>query len=217
LKIILLGPPGAGKGTQAKSISKEYNIPHISTGDIFRKNISEKTPLGLEAKGYMDSGKLVPDELTINLVKDRLTHEDCKNGFMLDGFPRTVKQAEALDAFLKERNIDIDAALLIDAPKDLIIERMTGRRVCSKCGETYHVTNIPPKVEDVCDLCGSALIQRKDDILETVIERLEVYDKQTQPLVEYYRGRGKLMSVDGSKEQHEVFKDIRDLLGSCKS
>ncbi|HEY5576506.1 MAG TPA: adenylate kinase [Clostridiaceae bacterium] len=216
MKIILLGPPGAGKGTQAKSISKEYNIPHISTGDIFRKNISEKTPLGLEAKGYMDSGKLVPDELTINLVKDRLTHEDCKNGFMLDGFPRTVKQAEALDAFLKERNIDIDAALLIDAPKDLIIERMTGRRVCSHCGETYHVTNIPPKVEDVCDLCGSALIQRKDDNLETVIERLEVYDKQTQPLVEYYKGRGKLMSVDGSKEQHEVFKDIRDLLGSCK-
>ena len=216
MKIILLGPPGAGKGTQAKSISKEYNIPHISTGDIFRKNISEKTPLGLEAKGYMDSGKLVPDELTINLVKDRLTHEDCKNGFMLDGFPRTVKQAEALDEFLKERNIDIDLALLIDAPKDLIIERMTGRRVCSHCGETYHVTNIPPKVEDVCDLCGSALIQRKDDNLETVIERLEVYDKQTQPLVEYYKGRGKLMSVDGSKEQHEVFKDIRDLLGSCK-
>ena len=216
MKIILLGPPGAGKGTQAKSISKEYNIPHISTGDIFRKNISGKTPLGLEAKGYMDSGKLVPDELTINLVKDRLTHEDCKNGFMLDGFPRTVKQAEALDAFLKERNIDIDAALLIDAPKDLIIERMTGRRVCSHCGETYHVTNIPPKVEDVCDLCGSALIQRKDDNLETVIERLEVYDKQTQPLVEYYKVRGKLMSVDGSKEQHEVFKDIRDLLGSCK-
>ena len=216
MKIILLGPPGAGKGTQAKSISREYNIPHISTGDIFRKNISEKTPLGVEAKGYMDSGKLVPDELTINLVKDRLTKEDCKNGFMLDGFPRTVMQAEALDAFLKERNIDIDAALLIDAPKDLIIERMTGRRVCSKCGETYHIMNIPPKVEDVCDVCGSALIQRKDDNLETVIERLEVYDKQTQPLVEYYKGREKLMSVDGSKEQHEVFKDIRDLLGSCK-
>jgi len=216
LKIILLGPPGAGKGTQAKSISREYNIPHISTGDIFRKNISEKTPLGVEAKGYMDSGKLVPDELTINLVKDRLTKEDCKNGFMLDGFPRTVMQAEALDAFLKERNIDIDAALLIDAPKDLIIERMTGRRVCSKCGETYHIMNIPPKVEDVCDVCGSALIHRKDDNLETVIERLEVYDKQTQPLVEYYRRRGKLMSVDGAKELHEVFEDIRDLLGSCK-
>lgn len=216
MKIILLGPPGAGKGTQAKSISREYNIPHISTGDIFRKNISEKTPLGVEAKGYMDSGKLVPDELTINLVKDRLTKEDCKNGFMLDGFPRTVMQAEALDAFLKERNIDIDAALLIDAPKDLIIERMTGRRVCSKCGETYHIMNIPPKVEDVCDVCGSALIHRKDDNLETVIERLEVYDKQTQPLVEYYRRRGKLMSVDGAKELHEVFEDIRDLLGSCK-
>lgn len=216
MNIILLGPPGAGKGTQAKSISKEYKIPHISTGDIFRKNISEKTPLGLEAKGYMDNGQLVPDELTINLVKDRLTHDDCKNGFMLDGFPRTVKQAEALDAFLKGRNIDIDAALLIDAPKDLIVERMTGRRVCSHCGETYHVVNIPPKVEDVCDECGSALVQRKDDNLETVLERLDVYDKQTAPLVEYYKGRGKLISVDGSKELHEVFEDIRNLLGSCK-
>jgi adenylate kinase len=216
LNIILLGPPGAGKGTQAKSISKECKIPHISTGDIFRKNISEKTPLGLEAKGYMDNGQLVPDELTINLVKDRLTHEDCVNGFMLDGFPRTVKQAEALDAFLRERNIDIDAALLIDAPKDLIVERMTGRRVCSHCGATYHVVNIPPKVEDVCDECGSALVQRKDDNLETVLERLDVYDRQTSPLVEYYKGRGKLKSVDGSKELHEVFQDIRDLLGSCK-
>lgn len=216
MNIILLGPPGAGKGTQAKSISKEYKIPHISTGDIFRKNISEKTPLGLEAKGYMDNGQLVPDELTINLVKDRLTHDDCVNGFMLDGFPRTVKQAEALDAFLRERNIDIDAALLIDAPKELIVERMTGRRVCSHCGETYHVVNIPPKVEDVCDECGSALVQRKDDNLETVLERLDVYDRQTAPLVEYYKGRGKLKSVDGSKELHEVFEDIRDLLGSCK-
>jgi adenylate kinase len=216
LNIILLGPPGAGKGTQAKSISKEYKIPHISTGDIFRKNISEKTPLGLEAKGYMDNGQLVPDELTINLVKDRLTHDDCVNGFMLDGFPRTVKQAEALDAFLRERHIDIDAALLIDAPKELIVERMTGRRVCSHCGETYHVVNIPPKVEDVCDECGSALVQRKDDNLETVLERLDVYDRQTAPLVEYYKGRGKLKSVDGSKELHEVFEDIRDLLGSCK-
>lgn len=216
MNIILLGPPGAGKGTQAKSISKEYKIPHISTGDIFRKNISEKTPLGLEAKGYMDNGQLVPDELTINLVKDRLTHDDCVNGFMLDGFPRTVKQAEALDAFLMERHIDIDAALLIDAPKELIVERMTGRRVCSHCGETYHVVNIPPKVEDVCDECGSALVQRKDDNLETVLERLDVYDRQTAPLVEYYKGRGKLKSVDGSKELHEVFEDIRDLLGSCK-
>lgn len=215
MKIILLGPPGAGKGTQAKSISKEYGIPHISTGDIFRKNIHEKTPLGVEAKGYLDNGQLVPDELTINLVKDRLTHEDCKNGFMLDGFPRTVKQAEALDEFLKGRGIELDAALLIDAPKDLIIERMTGRRVCSNCGEVYHVVNIPPKVEDVCDVCGSSLIQRKDDNLETVVERLEVYDKQTAPLVDYYKSRGKLISVDGSKELHEVFDDIRKLLGSC--
>jgi len=215
LKIILLGPPGAGKGTQAKSISQAYSIPHISTGDIFRKNISEKTPLGVEAKGYMDKGQLVPDELTINLVTDRLTHEDCKNGFLLDGFPRTVKQAEALDAFLNENKMAIDAALLIDVPSTLILERMTGRRVCPECGASYHIKNIPPKVEGICDLCGASLIQRKDDNLETVKERLDVYERQTQPLVDYYKEKGKLMSADGTKDIDVVFSDIRNMLGRC--
>lgn len=215
MKIILLGPPGAGKGTQAKSISQAYSIPHISTGDIFRKNISEKTPLGVEAKGYMDKGQLVPDELTINLVTDRLTHEDCKNGFLLDGFPRTVKQAEALDAFLNENKMAIDAALLIDVPSTLILERMTGRRVCPECGASYHIKNIPPKVEGICDLCGASLIQRKDDNLETVKERLDVYERQTQPLVDYYKEKGKLMSADGTKDIDVVFSDIRNMLGRC--
>jgi len=215
LKIILLGPPGAGKGTQAKSISQAYSIPHISTGDIFRKNISEKTPLGVEAKGYMDKGQLVPDELTINLVKDRLTQEDCKNGFLLDGFPRTVKQAEALDAFLDKNKMAIDAALLIDVPSTLILERMTGRRVCPECGASYHIKNIPPKVEGICDLCGASLIQRKDDNEETVKERLNVYERQTQPLVEYYKEKGKLISADGTKDIDVVFSDIRNMLGRC--
>lgn len=215
MKIILLGPPGAGKGTQAKSISQAYSIPHISTGDIFRKNISEKTPLGVEAKGYMDKGQLVPDELTINLVKDRLTQEDCKNGFLLDGFPRTVKQAEALDAFLDKNKMAIDAALLIDVPSTLILERMTGRRVCPECGASYHIKNIPPKVEGICDLCGASLIQRKDDNEETVKERLNVYERQTQPLVEYYKEKGKLISADGTKDIDVVFSDIRNMLGRC--
>lgn len=215
MKIILLGPPGAGKGTQAKSISQAYSIPHISTGDIFRKNISEKTPLGVEAKGYMDKGQLVPDELTINLVKDRLTQEDCKNGFLLDGFPRTVKQAEALDAFLDGNKMAVDAALLIDVPSSLILERMTGRRVCPECGASYHIKNIPPKVEGICDLCGASLIQRKDDNEETVKERLDVYEKQTQPLVAYYKEKGKLISVDGTKDIDVVFSDIRNMLGRC--
>lgn len=215
LRIILLGPPGAGKGTQAKSISQAYSIPHISTGDIFRKNISEKTPLGVEAKGYMDRGQLVPDELTINLVKDRLVNEDCKNGFLLDGFPRTLLQAEALDVFLNERKMDIDAALLINVPSTIIIERMTGRRICPECGASYHIKNIPPKVDGICDLCGANLIQRKDDNEETVKERLDVYEKQTQPLIEYYREKGKLIEVDGTKDINEVFNDIREMLGRC--
>ncbi|MHC1720047.1 MAG: adenylate kinase [Clostridiaceae bacterium] len=215
MKIVLLGPPGAGKGTQAKSISQAYSIPHISTGDIFRKNISEKTPLGVEAKGYMDKGQLVPDELTINLVTDRLTQDDCKTGFLLDGFPRTVKQAEALDAFLSKNKMDINAALLIEVPSTLILERMTGRRVCPECGASYHIKNIPPKVEGICDLCGASLIQRKDDNEETVKERLDVYERQTQPLVEYYNVKGKLISVDGAKDINVVFSDIRNMLGRC--
>jgi len=216
LKIILLGPPGAGKGTQAKSISETCCIPHISTGDIFRKNISEKTPLGVEAKGYMDRGQLVPDELTINLVTDRLQNEDCKRGFLLDGFPRTVKQAEALDNFLNEKGNNIDTALLIDVPLSLLLERMTGRRVCTDCGASYHIKFNPPKEEGKCNLCGGGLIQRKDDATDTVKERLDVYEKQTQPLIEYYGKSNILKTVDGRKTIESVFDDIRKVLGSCK-
>ncbi len=187
MKIVLLGPPGAGKGTQAKSISNRYSIPHISTGDIFRKNISENTPLGIEAKSYMDNGQLVPDEVTINMVKDRLQQDDCKNGYLLDGFPRTVHQAEALDNFLTEREESIDTALLIEVPKEFILERMTGRRVCPSCGASYHIKFNPPTNDGKCDLCGSDVIQRKDDTEETVKERLDVYENQTQPLIDFYK------------------------------
>lgn len=210
MKIVLLGPPGAGKGTQAKQISNNYNIPHISTGDIFRKNISEKTELGVKAKEYMDKGLLVPDELTIDIVKDRLGDEDCKNGFLLDGFPRTVKQAEALDAFLSD---NIDTALLIEVPRENILERMTGRRVCPKCGASYHIKFNPAKVDNVCNECGSELIQRKDDTVETVGERLDVYYKQTEPLVKYYKSKNALKAVDGTKNIDVVFEDIVKLLG----
>jgi len=214
LNIILLGPPGAGKGTQAKLISEKYSIPHISTGDIFRKNISNKTPLGMEAKSYMDKGQLVPDELTIEIVKDRLSEEDCKNGFLLDGFPRTVKQAEALDEFLTNKNSKTDAALLIDVPQGLILERMTGRRVCGECGASYHIKFVKPNTEGVCDICGGELVQRKDDTKETVLQRLEVYSKQTQPLIEYYKNKDVLFELDGTKEKNEVFENISDVLGA---
>lgn len=210
----MLGPPGAGKGTQAKLISGKYSIPHISTGDIFRKNISNKTPLGMEAKSYMDKGQLVPDELTIEIVKDRLSEEDCKNGFLLDGFPRTVNQAEALDEFLKSKNSKTDAALLIDVPQELILERMTGRRVCEECGASYHIKFVTPKTEGVCDICGGKLVQRKDDTKETVLERLEVYSNQTQPLIEYYKNKDVLFSLDGTKEKNEVFENISNVLGA---
>lgn len=213
MKIILLGPPGAGKGTQAKLISSEFSIPHISTGDIFRANISEKTELGMKAKGYMDKGLLVPDELTIDIVKDRISKDDCKDGFLLDGFPRTVKQAEALDKFLNSKNEKIDCALLIDVPTEKIFSRMTGRRVCTKCGASYHVKYNPPKVEGKCDLCGSPVVQRKDDSEDTVKERLDVYDKQTEPLIIYYKNEAVLRSVDGTQDIDKVFEDISGVLG----
>ena len=213
MKIILLGPPGAGKGTQAKSISNKYSIPHISTGDIFRKNISENTPLGIEAKKYMDNGQLVPDEVTINMVKDRLQEEDCKSGYLLDGFPRTVSQAESLQEFLRSRNESLDTALLIDVPRDFILERMTGRRVCPSCGASYHVKFNPP-IEGKCSLCGSEVIQRKDDTVETVKERLDVYEKETQPLIDYYANKQLLSEVDGTKAINEVFRGICEILGN---
>jgi len=216
VKIVLLGPPGAGKGTQAKSISNRYSIPHISTGDIFRKNISENTPLGIEAKSYMDNGQLVPDEVTINMVKDRLQQDDCKNGYLLDGFPRTVHQAEALDNFLTEREESIDTALLIEVPKEFILERMTGRRVCPSCGASYHIKFNPPTNDGKCDLCGSDVIQRKDDTEETVKERLDVYENQTQPLIDFYKNKKQLSVVDGTQAINEVFESICKILGSDK-
>lgn len=216
MKIVLLGPPGAGKGTQAKSISNRYSIPHISTGDIFRKNISENTPLGIEAKSYMDNGQLVPDEVTINMVKDRLQKDDCKNGYLLDGFPRTVHQAEALDNFLTEREESIDTALLIEVPKEFILERMTGRRVCPSCGASYHIKFNPPANDGKCDLCGSDVIQRKDDTEETVKERLDVYENQTQPLIDFYKNKKQLSVVDGTQAINEVFESICKILGSDK-
>ncbi len=214
MKIVLLGPPGAGKGTQAKSISNRYSIPHISTGDIFRKNISEETPLGIEAKRYMDNGQLVPDEVTINMVKDRLTWEDCKNGYLLDGFPRTVVQAKALQEFLDERNESLDTALLIEVPMDFILERMTGRRVCPSCGASYHVKFNPSNIDGVCDLCGSDIVQRKDDTEETVKERLDVYERQTQPLIDFYKEVNLLSTVDGTQAINSVFESICNILGS---
>lgn len=212
MNLILLGPPGAGKGTQAKLISSNFKVPHISTGDIFRANISQNTELGIRAKQYMDKGLLVPDEVTIDIVKDRLTNDDCKNGFLLDGFPRTVKQAEALDEFLNKNGSSIDASILIDVPKEDIFDRMTGRRVCSKCGASYHIKFNPTKVEGKCDLCGSPVVQRKDDSEETVKERLDVYDKQTQPLVEYYKSQKVLKPVDGAQDINKVFEDISNAL-----
>jgi adenylate kinase len=216
VKIILLGPPGAGKGTQAKSISSKYSVPHISPGDIFRKHISKLTPLGIEAKMFIDKGQLVPDDLTIDLVKHRLEEEDCSGGFLLDGFPRTVKQAEALDIFLSEAGKKIDKALLIEVPKGFIIDRMTGRRVCLTCGASYHIKYNPPRIAERCDICGSDIIQRKDDEVDTVSERLDVYDRQTQPLIKYYKDKNVLAAVDGTKPINDVFKSISGILGSDK-
>ncbi|WBW98014.1 adenylate kinase [Oceanirhabdus sp. W0125-5] len=216
MRIILLGAPGAGKGTQAKSISNKYNIPHISTGDIFRKNISERTPLGIEAKKYIDNGQLVPDELTIDIIKSRLVEEDCENGYLLDGYPRTVEQAKALDGFLNEREANLDTALLIKVPREFILERMTGRRVCPSCGASYHVKFNPPKNEGICDICGSDIIQRDDDTEITVNKRLDIYEAQTHPLIEYYRSRDLLSEVDGTQAINDVFESVSKVLNELK-
>lgn len=213
MKIILLGPPGAGKGTQAKSICGKYSLIHISTGDIFRKNISENTPLGIKAKKDIDMGKLVSDEVTIFLVQERLKENDCNTGYLLDGFPRTVVQAEALDNFLMARDEELDAVLLIDVPKQYIIDRMSGRRVCTSCGASYHIVFNPPNVEGKCNYCGSCIQQRADDMEDTVRRRLEIYDLQTQPLIDYYNKKGKLVSIDGTKSIDDVFDHICKVLG----
>lgn len=212
MKIILLGPPGAGKGTQAKLISKKFSIPHISTGDIFRKNISEETPLGVEAKKFIDKGLLVPDSLTIDITKDRLSKDDCKSGFLLDGFPRTAFQAESLDEFLKDQNKEIDSALLIDVPSGFILERMTGRRVCLNCGASYHTSFNPPKVEGICNVCGNEIIQRDDDKEDTVKERIDVYVQSTKPLIDYYNKIDRLFVIDGTNSIEDVFNNISEHL-----
>ncbi|MPM32596.1 adenylate kinase [bioreactor metagenome] len=208
MRAILLGPPGAGKGTQADTIVKEFSIPHISTGDIFRKNIKEGTVLGKKAKEYMDQGLLVPDELTVELVKDRLLDEDCKNGFLLDGFPRTIFQADALEEALKDMNQSLDYVVNIEVRKELLIERAVGRRVCKDCGQTYHMTFNRPAVEGVCDNCKGELLQRKDDTEETVTKRINVYQEQTEPLIEYYTNKGIIVNIDGEKPIAEVGKNI---------
>ena len=213
MKIIMLGAPGAGKGTQAKKIAEKYQIPHISTGDIFRANITNGTELGKKAKTYMDQGLLVPDELVVDLVVDRVGQDDCKNGYVLDGFPRTIPQAEALDAALEKLGEKMDYAINVDVPDENIISRMGGRRACVGCGATYHVAYNPPKTENICDSCGEKLILRDDDKPETVKKRLDVYHEQTQPLIDYYKKAGILRDVDGTVDMEDVFKAIVGILG----
>ncbi|MBO4902231.1 MAG: adenylate kinase [Lachnospiraceae bacterium] len=213
MKIIMLGAPGAGKGTQAISIAEKYGIPHVSTGDLFRSNISNKTELGMEAKSYMDAGKLVPDALTVRMLLDRVSKEDCKNGYVLDGFPRTIAQAEVLEAEVKKLGEQIDFAIDVEVPDENIVKRMSGRRACLKCGATYHIVHVPPKQEGICDQCGEALVLRDDDAPETVLKRLNVYHEQTQPLIDFYKARNILHEVDGTKDRESVFKEIVEILG----
>ena len=213
MKIVMLGAPGAGKGTQAKKIAAKYAIPHISTGDIFRANIKNNTELGQKAKTYMDKGELVPDELVVDLIMDRFKEADCANGYVLDGFPRTIPQAEALDKALSANGESVDYAINVEVPDENIINRMSGRRACVGCGATYHIQFNPTKVEGICDACGEKLILRDDDKPETVKNRLSVYHEQTQPLIEYYSGKGVLKEVDGTQPMDDVFAAIVKILG----
>lgn len=212
MKLIMLGAPGAGKGTQAKMIAQRYRIPHISTGDIFRANIKGGTELGKKAKSYMDQGLLVPDEITISMLMDRIQENDCTGGYVLDGFPRTIPQAESLTKALKEMGEAVDYAVNVDVPDEAIITRMSGRRACVNCGATYHIVYNPPKKEGICDICGEELVLRDDDKPETVKKRLAVYHDQTQPLIEYYKGQGALAEVDGTQKLEQVFQDITKVL-----
>ncbi|MDO5707170.1 MAG: adenylate kinase [Andreesenia angusta] len=214
MRLVLLGPPGAGKGTQAMGIVEKYNTPHISTGDIFRKNIKENTELGLEAKSYMDKGLLVPDELVVKIVKDRLEEPDCKDGFLLDGFPRTVVQADALDEELKEMGIALDNVINIEVPSTELIKRAIGRRICKSCGDTFHIEFNKPKKEGICDNCSGELFQREDDTEETVSKRIEVYNEQTQPLIDYYEKKGIIINIDGTQSIDKVFEEIVNKLES---
>ncbi|MBS7008904.1 adenylate kinase [Anaerostipes sp.] len=212
MKIIMLGAPGAGKGTQAKQIAEQYSIPHISTGDIFRANIKNGTELGKKAKEYMDQGLLVPDELVVDLVVDRIEKDDCGKGFILDGFPRTIPQAEALDSALAAKDMKIDFALDIEVPDENIIDRMSGRRSCKECGAIFHVKYNPPKTEGICDLCSGELILRDDDKEETVKKRLNVYHEQTAPLISHYKEAGSLHVIDGTRHIDVVFDEIKSIL-----
>ena len=216
MKIVFMGPPGAGKGTQAEKIIEKYQIPHISTGDMFRKAIKDQTELGMEAKRYMDQGALVPDHVTIGIVKDRLSESDCKSGFLLDGFPRTVDQAKALDEILTSLDSKIDYVINIDVDLDILKERLTGRRICRSCGATYHMVFNPPAVAGVCDKCGGELYQRKDDNEETVGNRLDVYVSQTKPLLDYYSLAGNLVNINGQQSIDLVFEEIQNVLGGNK-
>ena len=213
MKIIMLGAPGAGKGTQAKKIAEKYGIPHISTGDIFRANIKNGTELGQKAKKYMDQGLLVPDEVTIGMLLDRIHQDDCEKGYVLDGFPRTIPQAESLTKALSDRGEAIDYAIDVDVPDENIVNRMSGRRACLTCGATYHVTFAPPAKEGICDVCGAELVLRDDDKPETVQKRLAVYHEQTQPLIDYYEKAGILKNVDGTVDMKDVFQAIVNILG----
>ena len=213
MKIIMLGAPGAGKGTQAKMIADKYGVPHISTGDIVRANITNGTELGMEAKKYIDQGLLVPDELTVRILLDRVAQDDCKNGYVLDGFPRTIPQAEVLDSELTKLGDHIDYAINVDVPDENIVKRMSGRRACLTCGATYHIEHVPPKKEGICDVCGSELVLRDDDKPETVKNRLNVYHEQTQPLIDFYTEKGVLKTVDGTVPMEEVFAAITAILG----
>ncbi len=212
MKLVMLGAPGAGKGTQAKMIAAKYGIPHISTGDIFRANLKEGTELGKKAKEYMDKGQLVPDSLTLELIMDRFNNADCANGYVLDGFPRTIPQAEALTEALTKKGEQIDYAIDVDVPDEEIVKRMSGRRACLTCGATYHLVFNAPINEGKCDVCGADLVQRDDDKPETVLNRLTVYHAKTQPLIDYFNSFGKLKSVDGTQDLNKVFKDIVDIL-----
>ena len=216
MNIILMGLPGAGKGTQASEIVKKFPIPHISTGDMFRKAIKDETDLGKEAKSYMDRGELVPDEVTVGIVKERISEDDAKKGFLLDGFPRTIDQAESLNQIMSELDREIDAVINIEVPEEELMNRLTGRRICEKCGTTYHLVFNPPKVDGICDIDGGKLYQRKDDNPETVSNRLSVNVKQSKPILEYYDEKGVLKNIDGAKDIDEVTKDVIDILDQLK-
>jgi adenylate kinase len=213
MKLLIMGRPGAGKGTQAANIKDYYKIPHISTGDMFRAAMKNETKLGLEAKKYMEKGLLVPDEVTIGIVEERLLEDDCKNGFLLDGFPRTIAQAEALDAFLAKNGVKLDAVLDVNVPAEILVRRMVGRRVCKTCGATFHVEFNAPKVEGICDNCSAKLIQRPDDTEETAVNRLAVYDENTAPLLDFYAKKNLLKTVNGDQPLDKVFDDIKEVLG----